>query len=81
MQQRLSAGEAGAVRPGESRLARAASKAAFGDLYDAQYKLEDADVILSLDADFLSAASLIRASCQLARDYAERRTLRSRQRR
>ena len=33
---------------------RAASKAAFGAYTDAQYKLEDADVILSLDADFLS---------------------------
>jgi molybdopterin-containing oxidoreductase family iron-sulfur binding subunit len=33
---------------------RAASKAAFGSYTDAQYKLEDADVILSLDADFLS---------------------------
>jgi MoCo/4Fe-4S cofactor protein with predicted Tat translocation signal len=33
--------------------ARTSSKAAFGDYYDAQYKLEDADVILSLDADFL----------------------------
>jgi len=33
---------------------RAASKAAFGDYMDAQYKLEAADVILSLDADFLS---------------------------
>jgi MoCo/4Fe-4S cofactor protein with predicted Tat translocation signal len=32
---------------------RAASKAAFGEYYDTQYKLEDADVILSLDADFL----------------------------
>ncbi len=32
---------------------RAASKAAFGEYVDAQYKLEDADVILSLDADFL----------------------------
>jgi molybdopterin-containing oxidoreductase family iron-sulfur binding subunit len=32
---------------------RAASKAAFGDYYETQYKLEDADVILSLDADFL----------------------------
>src|SRR3984885_1048468 len=32
---------------------RAASKAAFGSYADAQYKLEDADVILSLDADFL----------------------------
>jgi MoCo/4Fe-4S cofactor protein with predicted Tat translocation signal len=32
---------------------RAASKAAFGSYTDAQYKLDDADVILSLDADFL----------------------------
>jgi len=34
--------------------AMAASKAVFGDFVDAQYKLEAADVILSLDADFLS---------------------------
>jgi molybdopterin-containing oxidoreductase family iron-sulfur binding subunit len=34
--------------------ARAAAKAAFGSYVDAQYKLEDADVILALDADFLS---------------------------
>ena len=33
--------------------ARAASKAAFGSYTDAQYKLEEADVIVSLDADFL----------------------------
>jgi molybdopterin-containing oxidoreductase family iron-sulfur binding subunit len=32
---------------------RAASKAAFGSYTDAQYKLEDADIIVSLDADFL----------------------------
>ena len=32
---------------------RTASKAAFGSYMDAQYKLENADVILSLDADFL----------------------------
>ncbi len=32
---------------------RVASKTAFGSYTDAQYKLEDADVILSLDADFL----------------------------
>jgi molybdopterin-containing oxidoreductase family iron-sulfur binding subunit len=32
---------------------RAASKAAFGSYADAQYKLEEADVILALDADFL----------------------------
>ena len=34
--------------------ARQASKAAFGDFYDAQYMLDEADVIVSLDADFLS---------------------------
>ena len=34
--------------------ARAASKAAFGQYVDAQYRLENADLILSLDADFLS---------------------------
>jgi molybdopterin-containing oxidoreductase family iron-sulfur binding subunit len=33
--------------------AMAASKAAFGSYTDAQYKLENADVIVSLDADFL----------------------------
>ena len=32
---------------------RAASKAAFGSYTDAQYRLENADVIVSLDADFL----------------------------
>ena len=39
--------------PVNSDAGRAASKAAFGDYYETQYKLEDADVILSLDADFL----------------------------
>ena len=34
-------------------VARSASKAAFGDYFDTQYKLEEADVILALDADFL----------------------------
>jgi molybdopterin-containing oxidoreductase family iron-sulfur binding subunit len=33
--------------------ARSSSKAAFGSYLDTQYKLEDADVILTLDADFL----------------------------
>ncbi len=32
---------------------RTLSKAAFGEYYDTQYRLTDADVILSLDADFL----------------------------
>jgi molybdopterin-containing oxidoreductase family iron-sulfur binding subunit len=39
--------------PVNNDTARAASKAAFGDYYDTQYNLADADVILSLDADFL----------------------------
>jgi molybdopterin-containing oxidoreductase family iron-sulfur binding subunit len=39
--------------PVNSDSSRAASKAAFGSYTDAQYKLEEADVILSLDADFL----------------------------
>ena len=39
--------------PINSDSSRAASKAAFGSYTDTQYKLEDADVILSLDADFL----------------------------
>ena len=39
--------------PVNSDSSRAASMAAFGSYTDAQYKLEEADVILSLDADFL----------------------------
>jgi MoCo/4Fe-4S cofactor protein with predicted Tat translocation signal len=51
--------------------ARAASKAAFGDYYDTQYKLENADVILSLDADFLNGIAFP-GFLQLAAAYAER---------
>jgi MoCo/4Fe-4S cofactor protein with predicted Tat translocation signal len=39
--------------PVNSDSSRAASKAAFGSYTDSQYKLEEADLILSLDADFL----------------------------
>jgi MoCo/4Fe-4S cofactor protein with predicted Tat translocation signal len=39
--------------PVNSDSSRSASKAAFGSYTDAQYKLENADLILSLDADFL----------------------------
>ncbi len=39
--------------PLNSDSSRAASKAAFGQYMDAQYRLENADVILSLDANFL----------------------------
>lgn len=54
--------------------AYAASKAAFGDYLDAQYKLDAADVILSLDADFLSGAAQP-GFHKLAKDYANRRRL------
>ena len=50
---------------------RAASKAAFGAYTDAQYKLEDADVILSLDADFLGGIAHP-GFLPLAAAYAER---------
>jgi molybdopterin-containing oxidoreductase family iron-sulfur binding subunit len=56
--------------------AYAASKAAFGDYADAQYKLDAADVIVSLDADFLSGATFP-GFHKLAKDYAQRRKLES----
>ncbi|HVW77501.1 MAG TPA: TAT-variant-translocated molybdopterin oxidoreductase [Alloacidobacterium sp.] len=54
--------------------AYAATKAAFGDYADAQYKLDAADVILSLDADFLSGA-VHPGFHRLAKDYANKRKL------
>ncbi len=51
--------------------ARAASKAAFGSYVDAQYRLADADVILSLDADFLGGIAHP-GFLPLSRAYAER---------
>ncbi|MBV8437108.1 MAG: TAT-variant-translocated molybdopterin oxidoreductase [Silvibacterium sp.] len=51
-----------------------ASKAAFGDYVDAQYKLDAADVIVSLDADFLSGAAHP-GFHRLAKDYAKKRKL------
>ncbi len=54
--------------------AYAASKTAFGDYYDAQYRLQDADVIVSLDADFLSSITHP-GFLRLAADYAGRRKL------
>src|SRR5215469_7425856 len=50
---------------------RAASKLAFGTYTDAQYRLEDADVILSLDADFLGGIAQP-GFLPLAAAYAER---------
>jgi MoCo/4Fe-4S cofactor protein with predicted Tat translocation signal len=54
--------------------AYSASKTAFGDYYDAQYRLQDADVIVSLDADFLSGITHP-GFHRLAADYASRRKL------
>jgi molybdopterin-containing oxidoreductase family iron-sulfur binding subunit len=51
--------------------ARGASKAAFGDYFDTQYKLEEADVILSLDADFLGGIQFP-GFLPMAAAYAER---------
>jgi molybdopterin-containing oxidoreductase family iron-sulfur binding subunit len=54
--------------------AYSASKTAFGDYYDAQYRLQNADVIVSLDADFLSGITFP-GFLRLAADYAGRRKL------
>ncbi len=54
--------------------AYSASKTAFGDYYDAQYRLQDADVIVSLDADFLSGIAHP-GFLRLSADYAGRRKL------
>ncbi|HEY6447723.1 MAG TPA: TAT-variant-translocated molybdopterin oxidoreductase [Acidobacteriaceae bacterium] len=52
----------------------AAAKQAFGDAVDAQYRLDQADVIVSLDADFLGGAQFP-GFHKLARDYAGKRKL------
>jgi MoCo/4Fe-4S cofactor protein with predicted Tat translocation signal len=52
----------------------AAAKQAFGSFVDAQYKLDQADVIVSLDADFLGGATFP-GFHKLARDYAQKRKL------
>src|SRR6202012_2435186 len=54
--------------------AYSASKTAFGDYYDAQYRLQGADVIVSLDADFLSGITHP-GFLRLAADYGRRRKL------
>jgi MoCo/4Fe-4S cofactor protein with predicted Tat translocation signal len=52
----------------------AAAKQAFGSYMDAQYRLDQADVILSLDADFLGGAQFP-GFHRLAKDYASKRKL------
>ena len=51
-----------------------AAKQAFGDYADAQYRLDQADVIVSLDADFLGGAQFP-GFHRLAKDYANKRKL------
>ncbi len=51
--------------------ARSAAKAAFGDDLAVQYKLEDADVILALDADFLGGIAFP-GFLPMSASYAER---------
>ncbi len=53
--------------------ARAGARMAFGQYADAQYRLENADVIVSLDADFL--ASGYPGFVRYAREFARRRKL------
>src|ERR1700728_314593 len=52
----------------------AAAKQAFGEFADAQYRLDQADVIVSLDADFLGGAQFP-GFHKLSRDYANKRKL------
>ncbi len=54
--------------------ARAGSKMALGAYYDSQYKFEAADVVVSLDADFLSG-SWNPGFVRYARDFMSRRKL------
>jgi molybdopterin-containing oxidoreductase family iron-sulfur binding subunit len=56
--------------PASRENARAGSKLAFGEYVDAQYRFEDADVIVALDADFLSCGP---GSLRYAREFAARR--------
>ena len=51
-----------------------AAKQAFGSFVDAQYRLDQADVIVSLDADLLGGAAFP-GFHKLARDYAQKRKL------
>jgi molybdopterin-containing oxidoreductase family iron-sulfur binding subunit len=52
--------------------ARLGARLAFGEFVETHYRLERADVILALDADFLCAGP---GSVRYARDFAERRKL------
>ncbi|HUQ49235.1 MAG TPA: TAT-variant-translocated molybdopterin oxidoreductase, partial [Terriglobales bacterium] len=54
--------------------ARAGARMAFGQYLDAQYQLQNAEIIVSLDADFLGGG-YFPGFLKLARDFASRRKL------
>jgi len=56
--------------PSSRNNVRAGAKLAFGDFVDAQYRFDQAEVILALDADFLGSGP---AALRYARDFAARR--------
>jgi MoCo/4Fe-4S cofactor protein with predicted Tat translocation signal len=56
--------------PASRENARGGAKLAFGEYADAQYRFDRADVILTLDADFLASGP---GSLRYARDFAARR--------
>ncbi|MBI3492579.1 MAG: TAT-variant-translocated molybdopterin oxidoreductase [Acidobacteria bacterium] len=56
--------------PASPENARAGARLAFGEYVDAQYRFDQADVILSLDADFLGGGP---GGLRYARDFASRR--------
>jgi MoCo/4Fe-4S cofactor protein with predicted Tat translocation signal len=56
--------------PATSNSARGGARLAFGEYVDAHYRFEQADVIVSLDADFLGCGP---AALRYARDFAARR--------
>lgn len=56
--------------------ARLGARLAFGEFVETHYRLDRADVILALDADFLVAGP---GSVRYARDFAERRKIRGRE--
>jgi MoCo/4Fe-4S cofactor protein with predicted Tat translocation signal len=56
--------------PASRENARAGAALAFGDHVEAQYRFDQADVIVSLDADFLGCGS---GSLRYARDFSARR--------
>src|SRR4030095_9397006 len=56
--------------PASGENARAGAKLAFGEYLDCQYRLEQADVIVSLDSDFLAYGP---GALRYARDFSARR--------